>query len=33
MPLIRAVQEVILNGADPKEIVQNLMGRKLKREN
>ena len=33
MPLIRAVQEVIRNGADPKEIVQNLMGRKLKREN
>ena len=33
MPLIRAVQEVIRNGADPKEIVQNLMGRELKREN
>ena len=33
MPLIRAVQQVIMDGADPKEIVQNLMGRKLKREN
>ena len=33
MPLIRAVQQVILEGADPKEIVQDLMGRKLKREN
>lgn len=33
MPLIRAVQQVIQEGADPKEIVQNLMGRKLKREN
>lgn len=33
MPLIRAVQEVILNGADPKEIVQDLMSRKLKQEN
>ena len=33
MPLIHAVQEVILNHADPKEIVQDLMGRKLKQEN
>ena len=33
MPLIRAVQQVIMDGADPKEIVQDLMGRKLKREN
>ena len=33
MPLIRAVQQVIMDGADPKEIVQELMGRKLKREN
>ncbi len=33
MPLIRAVQQGIMDGADPKEIVQNLMGRKLKREN
>ncbi len=33
MPLIRAVHQVINEGADPKEIVQNLMGRKLKREN
>jgi len=33
MPLIRAVQQVIQEGADPKEIVQNLMGRALKKEN
>jgi glycerol-3-phosphate dehydrogenase (NAD(P)+) len=33
MPLIRAVQQVIQEGADPKEIVQELMGRALKREN
>ena len=33
MPLIRAVQLVVQEGADPREIVQNLMGRKLKREN
>ena len=33
MPLIRAVQQVIMDGANPKEIVQDLMGRKLKREN
>ena len=33
MPLIRAVHEVVRNGANPKEIVQNLMGRKLKSEN
>ena len=31
--LIRAVQQVIQEGADPKEIVQNLMGRALKKEN
>ncbi len=33
MPLINAVRDVILNGADPKEIVQDLMNRKLKQEN
>lgn len=33
MPLIHAVQQVILEGADPKEIVQHLMGRSLKSEN
>ncbi len=33
MPLIRAVHEVIRKGADPKEIVRNLMGRELKSEN
>ena len=33
MPLIRAVHEVVRKGADPNEIVQNLMGRKLKSEN
>lgn len=33
MPLIHAVREVIRDGADPKEIVQNLMGRELKKEN
>ena len=33
MPLIRAVQQVIQEGADPKKIVQDLMGRALKREN
>ena len=32
MPLINAVREVVLNGADPKEIVQDLMARKLKQE-
>ena len=32
MPLIHAVRDVIRNGCDPKEIVQNLMGRELKRE-
>ena len=32
MPLIRAVQEVVLNGADPREIVTDLMGRKFKQE-
>ena len=32
MPLIRAVQDVIQNGYDPREIVQNLMGRRLKQE-
>ena len=33
MPLIRAVQQVILENADPKEIVRDLMGRSLKQEN
>ena len=33
MPLIEAVQAVIRGGADPKEIVQDLMSRKLKQEN
>jgi len=33
MPLIEAVQAVIQEGADPKEIVQDLMSRKLKQEN
>ena len=33
MPLIDAVRQVIRNNADPKEIVQDLMGRKLKQEN
>jgi len=33
MPLIEAVQAVIQKGADPKEIVQDLMSRKLKQEN
>lgn len=33
MPLIRAVQEVIQNGADPRKIVRDLMSRKLKQEN
>ena len=33
MPLIRAVQQVVQDGADPKEIVQDLMSRKLKNEN
>lgn len=33
MPLIRAVQQVIQEGADPREIVRDLMGRKLKTEN
>ena len=33
MPLIRAVQQVIQDGADPREIVRDLMGRKLKTEN
>lgn len=33
MPLIQAVQEVVREGANPKEIVQNLMGRELKKEN
>jgi glycerol-3-phosphate dehydrogenase (NAD(P)+) len=32
MPLIRAVEDVVLKGADPKEIVQDLMNRKLKQE-
>ena len=32
MPLIHAVREVIQEGADPKEIVQDLMSRKLKQE-
>ena len=32
MPLIEAVQAVIRDGADPKEIVQDLMSRKLKQE-
>ncbi len=32
MPLIHAVEEVICNGADPKQIVQDLMSRKLKQE-
>ncbi len=32
MPLIDAVKDVILNGCDPKEIVQNLMSRELKEE-
>ena len=32
MPLIHPVREVIQNGADPKEIVQDLMSRKLKQE-
>ena len=32
MPLIEAVQAVIHDGADPKEIVQDLMSRKLKQE-
>ena len=33
MPLIRAVEDVVLKGADPKEIVQDLMNRRLKQEN
>ncbi len=33
MPVISAVREVIQEGADPKGIVQNLMGRELKQEN
>ncbi len=33
MPLIHAVQEVIQRGADPRKIVRDLMGRKLKQEN
>ena len=33
MPLIHAVQEVIQKSANPKEIVQDLMSRKLKQEN
>ncbi len=33
MPLIRAVQQVIQDGAEPREIVRDLMGRKLKTEN
>ena len=33
MPLISAVRSVITDGADPKEIVQDLMNRKLKQEN
>ena len=33
MPLIEAVQAIIEKGADPKEIVQDLMSRKLKQEN
>ena len=32
MPIIRAVQKVVQEHADPKEIVQNLMGRDLKQE-
>ena len=32
MPLINAVREVILNRADPRKIVQDLMSRKLKKE-
>ena len=32
MPLIRAVEEVVRNHADPREIVQDLMNRKLKQE-
>ena len=33
MPLIRAVEAVILKHADPREIVMDLMNRKLKQEN
>ena len=32
MPLIHAVKDIIRSNADPKEIVQNLMNRKLKKE-
>ena len=32
MPLIRAVEDVVLKGSDPREIVQDLMNRKLKQE-
>jgi len=32
MPLIQAVRDVVQNGADPKEIVMDLMNRKLKQE-
>ena len=33
MPLIEAVQAIVEKNADPKEIVQDLMSRKLKQEN
>ena len=33
MPLIHAVDEVIMHEADPREIVRDLMSRKLKQEN